>query len=73
MNRRLKKIGDICNLSLFLFFVGGLTTPSPTPKEQTPTPPPITPSQTPTPIPAYEAISAIAGLLAVAYLLRRRK
>lgn len=60
------------------------STPSPTP---TPTPtstpsltptlmPTVTPGPTPTPTPetpGFEAISAIAGLLAIAYLLGRRK
>ena len=48
-------------------------TPTPTPTE-TPTPTPTeTPTPTPTPKqPGFEAIFAIAGLLAVAYLLRRR-
>ncbi len=54
-------------------------TPTPTP-EVTPTPtmPPVTPSPTPTPTPTpptpgFEAIFTIAGLLAVAYLVLRRK
>ncbi|AGK60237.1 PGF-CTERM archaeal protein-sorting signal [Archaeoglobus sulfaticallidus PM70-1] len=54
-------------------------TPTPTP-EETPTPTPtkeVTPTPTPTkeepqPGPGFEAIFAVAGLLAVAYLLRRR-
>ena len=41
---------------------------TPEPTEQTQTPPPET-----TPTPGFEAIFAIAGLLAVAYLLRRKK
>jgi PGF-CTERM protein len=48
------------------------TTPTPTPT----TPKPTTPAPTTTPaggIPGFEAIFAIAGLLAVAYLLRRRQ
>ncbi len=48
-----------------------VTTPTPTPT----TPKPTTPTPTTTPaggIPGFEAIFAIAGLLAVAYLLRRR-
>ena len=49
-------------------------TPSPSPSP-TPTPSPfITPSPTPTPkTPGYEAIFAIGSLLAVAYLVLRRK
>ena len=47
-------------------------TPTPTPTA-TPTPTP-TPTLTPTPTPpGFEVVFAIAGLLAVAYLLRRRK
>jgi len=50
--------------------------PSPTPTVAlTPTPivtPTPTPSPTPAPTPGFEAVFAIAGLLAVAYLLRRR-
>jgi hypothetical protein len=41
-------------------------------EEPTPTPTPTPTTPTPTP-PAFEAIFAIAGLLAVAYLLRRRE
>jgi len=53
-------------------------TPSPTPKPTaTPTiPPPITPTPSPTPTPeppGFEAVFAIAGLLAVAYLVLRKK
>ena len=61
-------------------------TPTPTPSPSspltpahtlspTPTPTPvITPTLTPTPTPAgFEAIFTIVGLLAVVYLLRRRK
>ena len=48
-----------------------------TPTETTATPTPTKPTQTPpsetTPTPGFEAIFAIAGLLAVAYLLRRKK
>jgi|GEM_PF-5455105 PGF-CTERM protein len=55
--------------------------PTPTPPPKTPTPPPATPKPTtppPTPTPTpekqpgFEAIFAVVGLLAVAYLLRRR-
>ena len=58
-------------------------TPTPTPvvtPTATPTMPPMTPPPSPTPtptpkpgIPGYEAVFAIAGLLAVAYLVLRRK
>jgi len=51
-----------------------IPTPTPTPSP-TPTPT-LTPSPTPTPeegVPGFEAVFAIAGLLTVAYLLRRRK
>ena len=59
-------------------------TPSPTPTPKptaTPTiPPPITPTPSPTPTPTptpeppgFEAVFAIAGLLAIAYLVLRRK
>ena len=61
-------------------------TPSPTPTvtpkpTATPTmPPPVTPTPSPTPTPTptpeppgFEAVFAIAGLLAVAYLVMRRK
>ncbi len=37
------------------------------------TPPPVTPPPTPGPIPGFEAVFSIAGLLTIAYLLRRRK
>ena len=52
-------------------------TPTP-PVTQTPTPtstpsPTTTATESPTPVPGFEIASAIAGLLAVAYLLRRRK
>ena len=43
-------------------------TPVPTPAPATPTPTP-----TPKPIPGYEAIFTIAGLLAVAYLVQRKR
>lgn len=43
--------------------------PSPTP---TPTPTPIRPPTTPKPIPGFEVAFAIAGIVAVAYLLNRR-
>jgi len=49
------------------------TTPTPTtppPTTPTPTTPPPT---TPTPSPGFEAVFAIAGLIAIAYLLRRRQ
>ncbi|MEM1671911.1 MAG: PGF-CTERM sorting domain-containing protein [Archaeoglobaceae archaeon] len=46
------------------------TTPPPTPVETTPPP---TPTPAPGPIPGFEAIFAIAGLIAVAYLLRKRQ
>ncbi|MEM0202383.1 MAG: PGF-CTERM sorting domain-containing protein [Archaeoglobaceae archaeon] len=51
------------------------TTPAPTTPTPTPTTPPPTPTPTPTPkpTPGFEAIFAIAGLLAIAYLLRRRQ
>ena len=49
-------------------------TPTPTPPEVTPTPPPVTPTPTPTPKPpGFEAVFAIAGLLAIAYLVLRRR
>ncbi len=52
-------------------------TPTPTPPEvatPTPTPAVATPEATPTPpAPGFEALFAIAGLLAVAYLILRRK
>ncbi|MCD6202844.1 MAG: PGF-CTERM sorting domain-containing protein [Methanophagales archaeon] len=53
-------------------------TPTPlTPVPQTPTPtstpsPTTTATESPTPVPGFEVVSAIAGLLAVAYLLRRK-
>ena len=48
------------------------TTVTPTPT--TPTPTPTTPPPTTTtPTPGFEAVFAIAGLLAIAYLLRRRQ
>ncbi|MCW3133689.1 MAG: PGF-CTERM sorting domain-containing protein [Methanophagales archaeon] len=58
-----------------------VVSPTPTPVVS-PTPPPVTPTPSPTPTPAtptpkppgFEAVFAIAGLLAIAYLvLRRRK
>jgi len=58
-----------------------VVSPTPTPVVS-PTPPPVTPTPSPTPAPAtptpkppgFEAVFAIAGLLAIAYLvLRRRK
>jgi len=52
------------------------TTPPPTTPTPT-TPPPTTPTTPPptttTPSPGFEAVFAIAGLLAIAYLLRRRQ
>ena len=56
-------------------------TPTPTPTlavTPTPTPPAVAPTPTPTPSPTpeppgFEAVFAIAGLLAVAYLVLRRK
>ena len=55
-------------------------TPTPTPTvtvtpTPTPTIPPVvtTPTPTPTPTPGFEAVFAIAGLFAVAYLVVRRK
>lgn len=46
----------------------------PTPTPTTPTPTPTTPTPTPTtPTPGFEVIFAIAGLLAIAYLLRREQ
>jgi PGF-CTERM protein len=65
-------------------FVMGVPTPTPvvkpTPKP-TPTPTPeVTPTPVPTPVvtptptpPGFEAVLAIAGLLAIAYLVLRRK
>lgn len=50
---------------MMIISTGPPTTPTPTP-----TPTPVTPSQPPA-IPGFEAVFAIAGLLAVAYLLRR--
>ena len=48
-------------------------TPTPTPPEVTPTPTPVeTPTPTPTP-PGFEAVFAIAGLLAIAYLVLRKR
>jgi len=53
-------------------------TPSPTPTYPYPTPTPTTPTPTPTPAPVipqpgFEAVFAIAGLIAVAYLLLRKQ
>ncbi|ADB58878.1 PGF-CTERM sorting domain-containing protein [Archaeoglobus profundus] len=48
------------------------TTPTPTPTTTTPTPTTPPPTTT-TPTPGFEAVFAIAGLLAIAYLLRRRQ
>jgi len=47
------------------------TTPAPTTPAPT-TPTPTTPAQQPGGVPGFEAVFAIAGLLAVAYLLRRK-
>ena len=47
-------------------------TPEPTKPTQTPVTTPTEPTPTPT-TPAFEAIFAIAGLMAVAYLIRKRK
>uniref|UniRef100_A0A7C3MAD3 PGF-CTERM sorting domain-containing protein n=1 Tax=Archaeoglobus fulgidus TaxID=2234 RepID=A0A7C3MAD3_ARCFL len=47
------------------------TTPAPTTPAPT-TPAPTTPAQQPGGVPGFEAVFAIAGLLAVAYLLRRK-
>ena len=47
------------------------TTPTPTTPAPT-TPAPTTPAQQPGGVPGFEAVFAIAGLLAVAYLLRRK-
>ncbi|MCS7144858.1 MAG: PGF-CTERM sorting domain-containing protein, partial [Archaeoglobaceae archaeon] len=53
------------------------TTPKETPTLTTPLATPTTPELTPTPtpkpfIPGFEAIIAIAGLIALAYLMRRK-
>ena len=47
-------------------------TPTPTPPPSTPTPPPSTPTPPGPPIPGFKVVVAIAGLLTVAYLLRKR-
>jgi len=47
--------------------------PSPTPSPTVTSTPTAIPSPTPAPTPGFEAVFAIAGLLAVVYLLRRRK
>ncbi|RJS84013.1 PGF-CTERM sorting domain-containing protein, partial [Methanophagales archaeon] len=52
--------------------------PTPTPTATPPIPPPVTPTPSPTPSPTptppgFEAVFAIAGLLAVAYLVLRKK
>jgi len=76
-----KAIAKVDHFSTFVLFGEEVPpTPSPTPTPTaTPTMPPVspTPSPTPTPtpkpgIPGYEAVFAIAGLLAVAYLVLRR-
>jgi len=49
-------------------------TPKPTVKPTpVPTPAPATPTPTPKPIPGYEVVFMIAGLLAVAYLVQRKR
>ncbi|PXF52946.1 MAG: hypothetical protein C4B56_04055 [Candidatus Methanophagaceae archaeon] len=49
-------------------------TPKPTVKPTpVPTPAPATPTPTPKPTPGYEAVFMIAGLLAVAYLVQRKR
>jgi phosphate transport system substrate-binding protein len=56
----------------YIKLTGKMTPATPTPKT-TPTPK-VTPTQTPTSTPGFEAVFAIAGLLAIAYAaLRRRK
>ena len=80
-----KAIAKVTHFTTFVLFGEKvpLLTPTPTPSP-TPTPPvspvaPTTPTPTPTPSPSptppgFEAIFAVAGLLAIAYLvLRRRK
>ena len=76
-----KAIAKVDHFSTFVLFGEEkvVITPTPTPTA-TLTMPPVspTPSPTPTPtpkpgIPGYEAVFAIAGLLAVAYLVLRRK
>ena len=49
------------------------STPTATPITPAPTKPTSMPTPTPTKTPAFEAIFAIAGLLAIAYLLRRKR
>jgi len=70
-----KATTKVTHFSTFVLFAEEkvVVTPTPTP---TPTvPPPVTPTPTPKPpTPGFEAVFAIAGLLAVAYLvLRKRK
>jgi len=72
-----KATATVTHFSTFVLFAAEeVITPTPTP---TPTPKPTptaTPSPTPTPTPegpGFEAVFAIAGLLAVAYLVLRRK
>ena len=79
-----KGIAKVTHFTIFVLFGEKVPPPpSPTPSP-TPTPtvsPVVTPSPTPTPTPTpsptppgFEAIFAVAGLLAVAYfVLRRRK
>ena len=57
-------------------FTETFTISAPTPKPTPTVTPTCTPSPTPTPeegVPGFEAVFAIVGLLAVGYLLRRRK
>jgi len=52
-----------------------MPTPTPSPSPSPSSTPTVAPTPTPTPkegVPGFEAVFAIAGLLAVAYLLRRR-
>ncbi|MCX8172773.1 MAG: PGF-pre-PGF domain-containing protein, partial [Archaeoglobaceae archaeon] len=67
------------SFSYFVAIIKPLATPTPTPiitptpTTPTPTTPELTPTPTPKPfIPGFEAIIAIAGLIALAYLLRRK-
>ena len=64
MTDRYTKVGELNN-SLVQGYLDTLLSPSPTPTLPTPTPEEG--------VPGFEAIFAIAGLLAVASLLRRRK
>jgi PGF-CTERM protein len=73
-----KATAKVTHFSTFVLFAALPIAPTPTPVPTvtpavTPTPTP-TPSPSPTPKqPGFEAVIAIAGLLAVAYLLLRRK